>query len=73
MAAAFNKTSILFLLVVSAMIINTTNAVWVHVSACNEVCSRSDREKGECCRAHGHAPRGECHTGSMNCYGPRNG
>uniref|UniRef100_A0AC35F9U0 Uncharacterized protein n=1 Tax=Panagrolaimus sp. PS1159 TaxID=55785 RepID=A0AC35F9U0_9BILA len=31
-----------------------------YVSACDEVCSRSDAEKSECCRAHGRA-------GSLNC------
>ncbi|KAJ8731611.1 hypothetical protein PYW07_004775 [Mythimna separata] len=40
----------------------------VHVGPCDQVCSRIDAEKDECCRAHGHSGYSSCKNGKMNCY-----
>lgn len=65
-----NKTTVLILFVACAMVlINTTEAInnWVRVPPCDQVCSRSNAEKDECCRAHGQAFHANC-NGGMNCY-----
>nr|P83421.1 RecName: Full=Psychimicin [Oiketicus kirbyi] len=40
---------------------------WVRVPPCDQVCSRTNPEKDECCRAHGHAFHATC-SGGMQCY-----
>uniref|UniRef100_A0A914EMU7 Uncharacterized protein n=1 Tax=Acrobeloides nanus TaxID=290746 RepID=A0A914EMU7_9BILA len=41
----------------------------IHVSPCNEVCNRIQREKNECCRAHGHQNSNSyCTNGMMYCF-----
>nr|P0DQJ0.1 RecName: Full=U-Asilidin(1)-Mar3a; Flags: Precursor [Machimus arthriticus] len=64
--AAFKATFFL-LLVVCAMVITTTEA-GVRVRPCDQVCSRIDREKDECCRAHGYSGHSSCDRGRMTCY-----
>ncbi|GBP71048.1 Psychimicin [Eumeta japonica] len=55
-----NKT--LVLLLVLAMAASSIDAInnWVRVPPCDQVCSRTNPEKDECCRAHGHAFHATC-------------
>ncbi|XP_061727540.1 psychimicin-like [Cydia pomonella] len=55
----------LLILVLLAIVMAT--AVAVRVEPCDQVCSRSDAEKAECCRAHGHVTYASC-EGGMYCY-----
>ncbi|GBP71047.1 Psychimicin [Eumeta japonica] len=58
-----NKT--LVLLLVLAMAASSIDAInnWVRVPPCDQVCSRTNPEKDECCRAHGHAFHATCSGG----------
>ncbi|KAJ8731622.1 hypothetical protein PYW07_004786 [Mythimna separata] len=57
--AAF-KTVFILLLVAFAMVMAT-----VRVGPCDQVCSRIDAEKDECCRAHGHSGEIEIKRGNV--------
>ncbi|KAJ8721852.1 hypothetical protein PYW08_004254 [Mythimna loreyi] len=47
------KTAFILLLVAFAMVMVTVEAA--RVGPCDQVCSRIDAEKDECCRAHGYS------------------
>ncbi|KAJ8731616.1 hypothetical protein PYW07_004780 [Mythimna separata] len=57
------KTAFILLLVAFAMVMVTVEAV--RVGPCDQVCSRIDAEKDECCRAHGWSGYSSCRYGQM--------
>ncbi|NXR70803.1 DIAP protein, partial [Rhadina sibilatrix] len=59
------KAAFLVFLIIGAVVISTTEAGQVRVSACNEVCGRIARERDECCRAHGHSSYSSCRGGMI--------
>ncbi|XP_028173393.1 spodomicin-like [Ostrinia furnacalis] len=59
------KTALMLLLIAFALMVVTEAAV--RVGPCDQVCSRIDAEKDECCRAHGHSGWSSC-SGGMYCY-----
>ncbi|XP_028165901.1 spodomicin-like [Ostrinia furnacalis] len=59
------KTALMLLLVAFALMVVTEAAV--RVGPCDQVCSRIDAEKNECCRAHGYRGWSSC-SGGMYCY-----
>ncbi|CAG9824367.1 unnamed protein product [Phaedon cochleariae] len=63
--ALFNKATVILLIVAFAMVISTTEAS-VRVGPCDQVCSRINAEKDECCRAHGYSSHAHC-SGGMHC------
>ncbi|KAI8431468.1 hypothetical protein MSG28_015985 [Choristoneura fumiferana] len=56
------------LLVLVLLAVVLAAAVAVRVGPCDQVCSRIDPEKDECCRAHGHSGWSSCAYGQMHCY-----
>ncbi|KAJ8731614.1 hypothetical protein PYW07_004778 [Mythimna separata] len=60
------KTAFILLLVAFAMVMVTVEAA--RVGPCDQVCSRIDAEKDECCRAHGYSGYSSCRYGQMQCY-----
>ena len=63
---AANKTIFLLVLIAFAMVMVTVEAA--RVGPCDQVCSRIDAEKDECCRAHGYSGFSSCRYGQMQCY-----
>lgn len=63
-----NKTTVLILFVACAMVLisTTVEASTVRVPPCDEVCSRINREKDQCCKAHGYSSHSSC-SGGMHC------
>ncbi|WP_289490162.1 hypothetical protein, partial [Klebsiella pneumoniae] len=59
------KTTLVLLLIAFAMLASVGAT---RVGPCDQVCSRIDAEKDECCRAHGHSGYSSCKNGKMNCY-----
>nr|AKJ54517.1 diapausin B1 [Spodoptera exigua] len=59
------KTTFLLFLIAFVMLVSIGA---VRVGPCDQVCSRIDAEKDECCRAHGHNGYSSCRYGQMNCY-----
>ncbi|KAJ8721850.1 hypothetical protein PYW08_004252 [Mythimna loreyi] len=59
-------TAFILLLVAFAMVMVTVEAA--RVGPCDQVCSRIDAEKDECCRAHGYSGYSSCRYGQMQCY-----
>ncbi|KAJ8731609.1 hypothetical protein PYW07_004773 [Mythimna separata] len=61
------KTAFILLLVTFAMVMVTVEAA--RVEPCDQVCSRIDAEKDDCCRNHGYSGYSSCYYGQMQCYG----
>ncbi|KAH9643186.1 hypothetical protein HF086_010638 [Spodoptera exigua] len=59
------KTTLVLLLIAFAMLASVGA---VRVGPCDQVCSRIDAEKDECCRAHGYSGYNSCRGGRMDCY-----
>uniref|UniRef100_A0A2H1W5V7 SFRICE_001546 n=1 Tax=Spodoptera frugiperda TaxID=7108 RepID=A0A2H1W5V7_SPOFR len=62
---ALLKTTFVLLLIAFAMLASVGA---VRVGPCDQVCSRIDAEKDECCRAHGYSGYNSCRSGRMDCY-----
>ncbi|XP_073966881.1 spodomicin-like [Choristoneura fumiferana] len=56
----------MFVLVLMAIIL--ASAVAVRVGPCDQVCTRGNAERDECCRAHGYRGHSSCAGAGMNCY-----
>ncbi len=65
------NTTVLLIVVACMMVLSVTSTEainnWIRVPQCDQVCSRSNPEKDECCRANGHSFHANCY-GGMNCY-----
>lgn len=65
--AGFNKTAVFLLLVVASAMVITTVQASTHVSPCDVDCGRINREKDQCCKAHGYSYHAHCNGGKMHC------